>query len=351
MMEKVGNEITIIPNVNPQEFGLQATEAAQVEAVFIPMIDKMKELESEFNEVTALPIEPTTCKRAKELRLKFVKIRTGTVEIHKKAKEYYRKGGLFVDAWKNAQAFTCQGKEGELEKIERHYEILEAERKQKLREERISLLSTVCDTPEMYPVSDMSDKAFEQLLSGLKLVKEQSEAAEKEAEKIRVEALRAEAVERERILVDNERLREEARLAEIERQKQEKKLADERARADVERKVAEEKLRKERDIAAAKAKKEREAHEAEIAKQKAEHERKRIAAEEELRQVRLEAQARADVERQKAESKRIEAEKKAAIEREDARKKQEELERKLADLIRCPGCGSEFSIAEVRGKQ
>ena len=341
---------TELVKVNPSDFGLQATEAAQVEAVFLPMIEKMKELETEFNEVQSLPIEPTTCKKAKELRLKFVRIRTGTTEIHKKAKEYYRKGGLFVDAWKNAQAFSSQGKELALENIERHYEILEEKRKEVLKVERLALLVGLCETPELYSVQDMSEAAFKQLLDGLTLAKKQKEEAEQRAIAERLAKEKAIAEEQERIRIENERLKAEAIKAEEERLRQEKILAEERAKAEVERAAAEEKLRQERLAAQAAA---------EVERQKAESARK--AMEEKARKEREVAEAKARSEREaqekilaeqkaKAAAEKKAADERAAKEREAARIEKERLEKLLADTIKCPKCQHEFSISQIKGK-
>jgi hypothetical protein len=300
--------------VNPTDYGLQATEASKVESVFLPMIAKMNELETEFNEVLALPVEPTTIQKAHELRLKYVKVRTGTAEIHKSAKEYYRKGGLFVDAWKNAQAFASQGKEQKLEEIEKHFERLEAARKAKLKDERLVKLQGLCEAPEMYPVQDMSQPAFEQLLSGLTLAKQQKEDAERKAEEDRIAKEKAEAAERERIRAENDRLKAEAkereRLAKEEHDRQEKIIAEERAMAEAEKKASEEKLRKER----------------------------------------LAAQARADIERQKQEAALAQEKQRAREAEEKAKAEKKELERRLADTIRCPKCQHEFSISQTKGK-
>jgi len=191
---------TELVKIDPAQYGLQATEAAQVEAVFLPMIAKMKELENEFNEVINMPIEPSTMAKAKELRLKYVKVRTGTAAIHKTAKDYYLKGGRFVDGWKNAQEFASQEKEQALEKIEKHFEILEAERKAKLKAERLVKIAGLTENPEMYPLSEMSDAAFDQLLTGLELAKKQKEEAEKAAEAERLEKIRLDELENKRKL-------------------------------------------------------------------------------------------------------------------------------------------------------
>jgi uncharacterized protein YsxB (DUF464 family) len=62
--------------INPEEFGLDKTEAQQVRSVFIPMLDRMEELENEYNEIIKLEPTKENCAKAKELRLKFVKTRT-----------------------------------------------------------------------------------------------------------------------------------------------------------------------------------------------------------------------------------------------------------------------------------
>lgn len=84
--------MTDLITINPEEFGLDKTEAQQVRSVFVPMLEKMEELENEYNEIIKLTPTIDNCKKAKELRLKLVKVRTGTAEIHKKAKSYYLNG-------------------------------------------------------------------------------------------------------------------------------------------------------------------------------------------------------------------------------------------------------------------
>lgn len=258
---------TELVKIDPAQYGLQATEAAQVEAVFLPMIAKMKELENEFNEVVNMPIEPTTMAKAKELRLKYVKVRTGTAAIHKTAKDYYLKGGRFVDGWKNAQEFASQEKERALEKIEKHFEILEAERKAKLKEDRLLLIADICETPEMYPLAEMSESAFNQLLDGLKLAKQQKEEAEKRAEEERIAKEKAEKEEQERIRIENEKLKKEA-------EQKEKELMAERDRIEKEREAerrAQAKIQDELNAKAEAERKERERIEKELkAKQDAE---------------------------------------------------------------------------------
>ena len=155
---------------------------------------------------------------------------------------------------------------------------------------------------------------------------------------------KAEAEERERIRVENEKLKAEAakrekQMAE-ERKKQEIALAAERAKAnaekikaEAERRVIEEKARKERE-AAGKAARE--------AKEKADADRRAI-------------EAKAAKEREKAEAERLAAEVKAQKEKEKAkakidaeRKEKERLEEILKNQDECPHCHKKFQLDKVK---
>lgn len=226
-----GTQLPAIVKVDATKYGLQATEATQVESVFMPMIQKMAELESEYNDIQARHITYALVKEAKELRLKYVKIRTGTAEIHKKAKEYYLAGGRFIDGWKNAQAFASQGKEEALLAIEQHYENQERERMRIIREAReIELKPFVQVLPE--GLGSMADETYAIYIQGAKTNHAAKIKAEKEAA---IELARKEeekAAEAKRIRDENEALKlkakeDEKKLAEAEAKRiQDKKEAD-----------------------------------------------------------------------------------------------------------------------------
>ena len=48
------NQLVVI---NPTEYGLEKSEAQKIEAVFSPMLEKMTQLEKEYNIVISLPLE------------------------------------------------------------------------------------------------------------------------------------------------------------------------------------------------------------------------------------------------------------------------------------------------------
>ncbi|MCR9064729.1 MAG: hypothetical protein NXI00_12225 [Cytophagales bacterium] len=287
--------------INPSDFGLEHSTAKDIENQFRPMLDKMVELEDEFNKVIALDVEdPETSKIAKEVRLKYVKVRTGTAEIHKQQKEFYLNGGRFVDGWKNAQLFASHGKERILKEIEDHFEILEERRKEALHEERVELIRAFVDDTTAYNFRDMQDDVFEALLSAKEAAYKDRIAAEKKAHEERIAKEKAEAEERERIRKENELLKKQAeeREAKIRAEKEaaEKLERARQAKAEAERKIAEEKARKER----------------EEYENKLRAERERAAKIEQELKAKKEAEEIAEAERQaKAEAERKIAEKKA----------------------------------------
>lgn len=269
---------TEIVKIEAAEFGLEESKAAQIAEQFRPMLDKMIELEEEFNEVVQLSIDdPATSRKAKELRLKYVKVRTGTAEIHKQQKAFYLAGGRYVDGWKNAQLFASQGIEERLEQIEKHFENMEKQRIEALRAERLGQLAQY-EGSEPMGLGTMSDDVWQNYLAGVRMAFEQRKEAERRVGEERIAREKAEAEERERIRLENERLKKEAEEREAamkaEREAAEKALADERTKVEAERKAREEAERKERERVEAELKAKRDAEEAE---------RKRVEAEEKAR--------------------------------------------------------------------
>lgn len=276
-----------IVKINPAEYGLTETKAQEIEQMFRPMLEKMSELEKEYNDIIQLPINQTSCAMAKELRLKYVKVRTGTAAIHKDLKAFYLNGGRFVDGWKNAQLFASQGIEEKLESIENFYINQERERIAALETERRTLLLPYS---EVMPqgLGQMDEQVFQNYLTGAKVAHDARIAAEQKAEADRLAAIEADRIERERIMIENERLKAEAiereKAAEAERKKQAAILEAQRKEAEAKQKAIEEAARIERE--------------------KAEAEQRKLLAE-------LEAKAEAE-RKAKAELERIELERKAA---------------------------------------
>lgn len=192
---------TTLVKIDPKEFGIEEQKAAQIAAQFQPVLDLMVEYEKETNEIYALPIEdPKTAARAKQHRLKYVKIRTSTEKIHKEQKSFYLLAGRYIDGWKNAQLFASQGIEEKLQAIENHAEIMEKQRIEALNLERIEQVKQYeVVAPESLGLGNMSEGVFNNYLLGTKAAYEARKAQElaelqAEEERVRMNAIRAERI-------------------------------------------------------------------------------------------------------------------------------------------------------------
>jgi hypothetical protein len=192
---------TEIVKIDPREFGLTDQTAKNIKDQFLPMLTKMEELEEEFNEIVSLPIEDKeTQNRAKELRNRYVKIRTGTDKIHKTQKEFYLKGGKFVDGWKNAQRLASHSKEERLKEIEEYEIRLEAERVQKLNEDRLVKVAAYVDDTQGLELGSMPQDVFDAYLAGKKRMFAERQEAEAEAKRLEDVRLKALEISRQRTI-------------------------------------------------------------------------------------------------------------------------------------------------------
>jgi hypothetical protein len=281
-----------IIKINATEYGLEEVKAKQISDMFKPMLDKMEELENEYNEVVKLEISKETTLKAKELRLKYVKVRTGTAKIHKELKQFYLLGGRFVDGWRNAQLMASEGIEEKLSKIEQHYEILEAEEIVKIKEERELILSKYDAQVIPEDLGTMHKCVWDNYLIGAKEAHRLRKEAEKKAEEKRIVKEKAAREETERLIAANKKLTKEAtekdRLAAIHAQKIAREnalLAKKEAEA---RKTREEKEQKEREAYEAKIQAEQEERERLIAKLKEKEDAEQKAKDERRHEIEIE---------------------------------------------------------------
>jgi hypothetical protein len=176
-------EVTQVEELAPEKFGIEPTKATELMGN-LPVVKQEREsLISEFNEVVTLDInDKTTSKRAGELRKRIAKNRTqGIMEWHKRAKEFFLRGGQFVDAIKRVEVSVNEKMEEVLEAIEKHHENLERQRKAELREARLSEIQKY-NGAEPVGLAEMDESQFQTYLSGVKYQFEQAEKARIEAE-------------------------------------------------------------------------------------------------------------------------------------------------------------------------
>lgn len=178
------SEKTVVLYDAHKELGVPEDKAKEIRAAFKPMLEKGVELEEEFNEVMKLGDSKEASEAAGELRRKYVKVRTGTDQIHKSAKKYYLVMGRAVDGMKNALLAQIAGNEERLKSKEDHFINLEKERIASIAAQRMEELSPYGIDFETVDVSTMSDAVYENFKTGTianyKLRKEAEEKAEAE---------------------------------------------------------------------------------------------------------------------------------------------------------------------------
>lgn len=126
-----------LEKVDAEKFGIEEIKAQQIKAQFVPMLNRMEALEIEANAVFLMKLGmPETEEKAREVRNKLVKVRTGTALIHKEQKDFYLKAGRYIDGLKNVQIFAGQGLEEKLFKVENYSAIKRAEKIESLNKKR-----------------------------------------------------------------------------------------------------------------------------------------------------------------------------------------------------------------------
>lgn len=184
--------------INAADYGLEENKAAEISAMFKPMLDEMVKLEKEFNRISKLNISPEACDKAHELRLKYVKVRTGTEKIHQELKRFYLLGGRFVDGWKNAQLMASQGIEEKLKAIEDHFENIEKGKIIALQNARVAQLDRLDVVAIPDYLGSMEQDIWDNYYSGIKADYDRRIEAEKKAEQEQKEAERIEQLDYDR---------------------------------------------------------------------------------------------------------------------------------------------------------
>ena len=322
--------------INPSEFGIDVKQAEQVSNSFAPKIAEIEGYQNVYSGIIQSELNKETMHQARELRLRLVKVRTGIAAIHKSEKAFYLAAGRFVDALKNKLTEPVEQMEEKLLEIEETEKRLEAERIARVKAERESELSKYCENVSLFPLGEMTQEAYEQLLNGQILAYEAKKKAEEEAEIARIEKERKEALhnQRKENLIDVwQFVDEETRLlnygevsedeyntivsdALLAKDKYESEQAAIRAENERLKKEAEEKeaaLAAERKAAQEQADKERKEAEAKLA------EERRIAAEKLKAEQAEKAKLEKELTDKKAAEEKAEAERLAAIEAEAAK--------------------------------
>ena len=307
-----------------EQFGLDEQEAQKITKDLPQILSERDVLSEQYNDVIKMDIEdPDTAKVASDLRKLIKYNRTKGVEAwHKANKDYFLRGGQFVDAVKRKEIAENIRMEDALEEIEKYQERKEAERQEELRKQRWDELSAYMES-EPVGLSIMIDQVFNSILRGAKAEYEERIEAEKKAESERLELEKKHKTfsdrEKEFYLLApfaSEYLRK-LTIETIEEDFRSWVIEAKKAKSDYE--AEQEKIRLENE----RLKKEREAEQARLA----EEEIKRKAKEEDEAKQRAieEAKKQAELDKVKAE---LEAERKRKLDEEIKREQEEEAKLK-----------------------
>jgi hypothetical protein len=335
--------IVVVPQAS--EYGIEETKAREIAAVFTPMLEQLKAYEVEYNRIIKAEPSKENSKEARELRLKMVKSRTVMTKEHKILKEFYIKGGQFVDGMKKAYEFGTHSLEEKLEDREKYFENLEKERKENIRLTRLAEIKEFEGT-EPIGLAEMEDEQFNTYMIGVKATFEarkeaEAKAAKEQEEKMaRLQLAQTRGAETRHLWAFMREDEADIKLGDLTEEEYQILLSTLKERKeDREKELAE--ARKKADEAAAQA-----------AKEKAEADARIKAAEEKAEKERKEAQAKADEEKRKADEAIAKAKKeaeelKAKIEAE-AKAKADEEKRKAEEATKIQELGDAPKFKAMR---
>jgi colicin import membrane protein len=187
--------------VDPQQYGIEPKKATELTGNLAQIKSEREPLIVQYDEVIKMDIDdPKTSKVASELRKRIKDNRTKGIEVwHKNTKDYFLKGGQFVDAIKRLEVDINTRMEDNLELIEKHQELKEKKRRDDLKAERLLELLEYKDfVPSGIDLGTMSDEEYQKIFNGAKLQFDAKVAEDLKAEEKRLEDQRLDSVEKDR---------------------------------------------------------------------------------------------------------------------------------------------------------
>lgn len=249
---------TIVLSQSPELRVIEASKAEKIQKTFEPMVDMLKEFESQFNEIiteSKSEITEELIKRAKRLRLDIAKVRIETDKIRKEEKDEYLRAGKAIDGVSNIIKWAVVDKENALKGIEDYFQEQERLRLEELRNSRLTDLLPFDENAIERKLELMAEDEFQALLSMKKSQWQEAQEAARIAEENRIAEQKAREEEEARIKAENARLKAEAeeRMAK-EREIQAQLDTERKSREAAEARIAEEQkqiaiLQREKELA------------------------------------------------------------------------------------------------------
>lgn len=193
--------------VKAQDFGIEAKQEQELLGN-LPQIKKERDiLEAQYSEVIKMDIEnPESWKKARELRMLIQKNRTQGINVwHRNAKDFFLKGGQFVDAIKRKEVEVNERMESNLLEIEKFEEIQKQKEIKRLNDLRISETEAYKEfIPFGINLGEMQEEDYQKLLQGSKMQfeAEKERLRKEEEERLRIEEINRLHSERKESLLD-----------------------------------------------------------------------------------------------------------------------------------------------------
>lgn len=234
----------LVVTVDFKEYGIEESKATEMTSGLQTVLAEREELKKSYIDVIKLEITEENLSTFKELRLKIRDNRTKGINTwHEVNKNFYLRGGQFVDAIKRKENLVNEQMEDKLQEAEKFFENKEKERIKKLQELRVLLISEYVDDTIGLDLGNMQDDVFEAYLGAKKQAKLDRLESERIAEEYRIkeveaekERQRLEVIENERVRQENEAFRKEAEAKELaikkEREENERKAKEEKSKQD-----------------------------------------------------------------------------------------------------------------------
>jgi len=195
-LEVKNEELENVVNVT----GLEPTESEQIKQSYLPFFVEIEEIKKEAKKIDFENPTLLDEKIAKDLRLRMMRVRTGSEKVKEDRKKVHAlKANVEQAAW-NLIKTGCLLEENNFEQVEKKREIAEKLRKENLKNFRTEQLQSYLEFVPIVHLNlgEMSDEDFEKLLSGAKLQLEAKIEAEKKAEQERIEKERIENLHNQR---------------------------------------------------------------------------------------------------------------------------------------------------------
>lgn len=233
-----------------RQANITESESAALEQAFAPFIEEAEQWRAKAESITVTSADDKEQIRdAKKTRIALKEIRCNVEKSRVKLKEESLRKGKAIDAVANFLKSLIAPLEERLQRQEDFAAIQEQKAKDALKERRTIKLTAFNVDLTIYPaLADMPEETYLKLAESSRVAFQLAKDAALKAEEDRAAREKADGEERERMRVENERLKTEAAAKQIELDKEraaKQKLADEAAA----KKLEEERIERERKAA------------------------------------------------------------------------------------------------------